>query len=145
MQFYSNRTRGRYSPSLDITPLIDVVFLLLVFLLLTMTFSDDKSQVEEAIIEIELANASEHAEPSKAATEVVLVDENGRLYRMGSAVAQTQEELRLHLSEAYLSHPDLVVQIKSDKRTPHGDVVKAIDVVKSLGIQSVQLVIESGE
>ena len=47
------RPQARYKASLDITPLIDVVFLLLVFLLLTMTFTEERPEIEEAIINID--------------------------------------------------------------------------------------------
>ena len=140
MQF--GRAKIRYTPSLDITPLIDVVFLLLVFLLLTMTFSQDKSRVEEAIIEIELAQSSTHADPTPKASVQITIDENGRIYHGESAVAQTDESLKLYLSESYVAHPELSVNIRADKRARHGDIVRALDIVKGLGINHVQLVIE---
>ena len=135
MQF--GRAKIRYTPSLDITPLIDVVFLLLVFLLLTMTFSQDKS-----LIEIELAQSSTHADPTPKASVQITIDENGRMYHGESAVAQTDESLKLYLSESYVAHPELSVNIRADKRARHGDIVRALDIVKGLGINHVQLVIE---
>lgn len=144
MQFRRDKTR--YSPSLDITPLIDVVFLLLVFLLLTMTFAQEQSQVKEAIIEIELAQGSAQTDPPQSASVQILIDENGRMYHGESATAQTDETLKLYLSEAYLAHPDLSVNIRADKRARHGAVVHALDIAKELGISRVQLAIElSGE
>lgn len=140
MQF--GRVKSRYAPSLDITPLIDVVFLLLVFLLLTMTFSKDESRVEEAIIEIELAQSSSYADPTPKTSLQITIDGDGRIYHGESAVAQTEETLRLYLSESYVAHPDLSVNIRADKRARHGDIVRVLDIVKSLGINSVQLVIE---
>lgn len=140
MQF--GRVKSRYTPSLDITPLIDVVFLLLVFLLLTMTFSKDESRVEEAIIEIELAQSSSHADPTPKTSLQITIDGDGRIYHGESAVAQTEETLKLYLSESYVAHPDLSVNVRADKRARHGDIVRLLDIVKSLGINSVQLVIE---
>lgn len=139
------RTKSRYTPSLDITALIDVVFLLLIFLLLTMTFSQDKTDVEEAIIDIELARSSTTQTKPPPQSITLLIDETGALYQADSPVARTQDELRLYLADQFLSHPDLAVSLKADHRTRHGDVVEALDLIKSLGIPHVQLVIEKSK
>lgn len=134
--------KPRSSPSLDITPLIDVVFLLLVFLLLTMTFTQDKTEVEETIIDIELAKSSHTESRIPPETVTLLIDEAGSLYQSDAPTRRTPEEIKLYLSEQLLAHPDISVNIKADHRTKHGDVVRALDIVKSLGIQRVQLIIE---
>ena len=54
------RPQPRYKASLDITPLIDVVFLLLAFLLLTMTFTEDRPEVEEAIKKLAIQNRDDN-------------------------------------------------------------------------------------
>ena len=64
------------------------------------------------------------------------------MYHGESAVAQTDESLKLYLSESYVAHPELSVNIRADKRARHGDIVRALDIVKGLGINHVQLVIE---
>lgn len=136
------RNKSRYSPSLDITPLIDVVFLLLVFLLLTMTFSEDKSEVEEAIIDIELAQSSTTQEEKPTESLTLLIDEKGTLYRSDAPLANTKDELRLYLSEKLLKTPDMLVNVKADHRAQHGQVIHALDLLKELGIKRVHLVIE---
>lgn len=141
MQFKQKRTR--FLPSLDITPLIDVVFLLLVFLLLTMTFSqENKDHVQEAVIDIELAQSSTHDDENVPETIALLIDETGALYQSDQPLQRSTDEIRLFLSDKLLANPDLSVNIKADKRTRHGDVIKALDLVKSLGIKRVQLIIE---
>jgi biopolymer transport protein ExbD len=136
------RNKSRYSPSLDITPLIDVVFLLLVFLLLTMTFSEDKTEVEEAIIDIELAQSSTTPEQKPVEALTLLIDEKGTLYQSDAPTPKTQEDLKLYLSEKLLKTPDMLVNVKADHRAKHGQVIHALDILKELGIKRVHLVIE---
>ncbi len=136
------RPASRFSPSLDITPLIDVVFLLLVFLLLTMTFTEEKTEIEEAIIDIELAKSSTTQPPMKHESLTLLIDEKGNLYQSDEAVPRTNEQLKLFLAEKLLSDPDLSVNVKADHRARHGQVINALDLLKELGIQKVHLVIE---
>lgn len=137
-----SRTPARFRPTLDITPLIDVVFLLLVFLLLTMTFAEEKTELEEAIIDIELAKSSTTETPSPIENITLLIDEKGSLYRADAPIAQTTDDLKIYLAEKLLSDPDMTVNVKSDHRTRHGQVIEALDLLKSLGIKRVNLVIE---
>ncbi len=75
MQFAPKK---RYQPTLDLTPLIDVVFLLLVFLLLTMNFITQKSEQKTAIIDIELARSTTAENAEKPATIEIYLDKEGR-------------------------------------------------------------------
>ena len=136
-------SKSRFLPSLEITPLIDVVFLLLVFLLLTMTFSqNEKSETEEAIIDIELAKASTTETPTPTESITLLIDETGALYRADAPLAKSPDEIRLYLAEKLLTHPDLNVSVKADHRTKHGQVIDALDLLRELGIKHANLVIE---
>ena len=136
------RPQARYKASLDITPLIDVVFLLLVFLLLTMTFTEERPEIEEAIINIELAKSSTTQDPTPTDAITLLIDEKGTLYQADAAIPKTRDELKLYLSEQLLSKPKLSVNVKADHRAKHGQVIDALDMLKELGIQQVHLVIE---
>lgn len=136
------RPENRYTPNLDITPLIDVVFLLLVFLLMTMTFTEEKPIIEEAIIDIELAKSSTTETPTPNQSVTLLINEKGELYRAEDAIPRAQDEIKLYLSEKLLSDPDLSVSVKADHRAEHGQVIDALDMLKSLGIKRVNLVIE---
>lgn len=137
-----HKPSARFTPNLDITPLLDVVFLLLVFLLLTMTFSEEKDEVEEAVIPIELAQSSTTQAPTSSESLTLLIDEKGSLYQPDSPVPQTREELKMVLAEKLISTPDLNISVKADHRAKHGQVIDALDLLKELGVEHVQLVIE---
>lgn len=137
------RNRKKYEPNLDITSLIDVVFLLLVFLLVTMTFNQTPPDpTEEAIIDIELASAASVESEKPQETLTVLVSEDGRIYLENDAVPHAHEELKLLLTEKLITSPTLAVNVRADHRATHGQVVSALDLLKSLKISHVNLVIE---
>lgn len=137
------RKKLRYQPNLDITSLIDVVFLLLVFLLVTMTFDKTpKDPTKEAIIDIELATASSLSQEPPSETLSLLVTEAGKLYLEGDAVLYTAESLKMRLAEELVSKPNIAVNVRADHRATHGEVVAALDLLKSLNIERVNLVIE---
>lgn len=137
------RKAQRYQPNLDITSLIDVVFLLLVFLLVTMTFDKTPPEpTQEAIIEVELATASNITDEAPVETLALLVLEDGKMYIDGDPLLYSLETLGLRIAEERLSKPNLTVNVRADHRATHGDVVAALDLLKSLNIERVNLVIE---
>lgn len=137
------RKAQRYQPNLDITSLIDVVFLLLVFLLVTMTFDKTPPEpTQEAIIEVELATASNITDEAPVETLALLVLEDGKMYIDGDPLLYSLETLGLRIAEERLSKPNLAVNVRADHRATHGDVVAALDLLKSLNIERVNLVIE---
>ena len=137
------RKAQRYQPNLDITSLIDVVFLLLVFLLVTMTFNQTPPEpTQEAIIDVELATASNITDEAPTETLALLVNESGKLYIDGDPLLYTIESLKVRLAEELLKKKNLAVNVRADHRATHGDVVAALDLLKSLNIERVNLVIE---
>jgi|GEM_PF-354184 len=137
------RTRPRYTPNLDITPLVDAMFILLIFTLTTMTFAQNQqSSAKEAIIDIELAKSSTAPDASPAEALTVLINASGNYYLSDSAHPLSGQDLQLAISEKLLSTPALAINVKADHRATHGQVVSALDLLKSLNIQHVNLVIE---
>lgn len=107
-----------------------------------MTFSQEKTEVEEAIIDIELAQSSTTQEQKPIETLTLLIDEKGTLYQSDAPAPKTKDDLKLYLSEKLLSTPDMHVNVKADHRAKHGQVIHALDILKEVGIQRVHLVIE---
>lgn len=141
MQFESSKKR--YEPSLDVTPLIDVVFLLLVFLLLTMTFAKDQvSKTQEAIIDIELAKSSSADAPIETAQVDLLLNDKGMLYIDDNTFAISREDAKILIAERLIQEPQLSVNLRADHRASHGQVIECLDLLKSLDIQRVNLIID---
>lgn len=110
-----------------------------------MTFAKSKSDVKEAIIDIELAQSSTTQTLPPPESVTLLIDESGAIYRSDAPTPGSHDDIRIYLAEQLLLHSDLLVNIKADRRTSHGQVIEALDLVKSLGITHVQLVIEHAQ
>jgi biopolymer transport protein ExbD len=123
------RTKRDNDLDLNITPLIDVVFLLLIFFMVSTTFQ------RESEITIELPEASgEVAEKEKKVIEVS-IDNEGRYFvnqrrLIDSEIKTLKKAISVTRGEA--KEPKLI--ISADKMTPHQSVIKVMDAARQLGL-----------
>ena len=137
----------RPQASLEITPLIDVVFLLLVFFLLTTTFArptpnQEPVPVRESVIDIQLARAGSGQSVGDVRRLSVYLDADGQLF-MGTDEPMAPDELKERLHELMTTAEEQpVIDLKADRRTSHGAVIELLDLVKESGLENVNIVIE---
>ncbi|PIE43723.1 MAG: biopolymer transporter ExbD [Gammaproteobacteria bacterium] len=114
--------------SVNLTPLIDVVFLLLIFFMVSTTFT------KESRLEIELPEASgERAVTEREMIEVV-IDRNGNyVVNERPLVNNKAETLRKAVIKISNSNNKLPFIITADAKTPHEYVVRAMDMAGKLG------------
>jgi biopolymer transport protein ExbD len=123
------RPHVKKSPEVDITPLIDVVFLLLIFFRVSTTFD------REAQITVELPEAT--GEEAKHAPQEldITIDVSGIFFVNQREVINTEvETLKLAISKAVGDKRDIPVIINADGRTPHQAVMTAMDAASQLGL-----------
>ena len=127
------RPRRREEPDINLTPLIDVVFLLLIFFMVSTTFNDD------ARLRLELPQADgEPAQAGELTLTTVVIDVSGRFYVDDQQVLGVDAEtLRRALREAVGEDPERPVLIKADAKTPHQAVMTALDALGQLGMRRV--------
>ncbi len=127
------RPSRRDAPEINLTPLIDVVFLLLIFFMVSTTFNDD------ARLRLTLPRAD--GEPAQAGDPQLVelvVDVSGRFYVDDRQVLGTDAAtLRRALKEVVEDELELPVLIKADARTPHQAVMTALDALGQLGLSRV--------
>jgi biopolymer transport protein ExbD len=124
MQF---KTRNRRSKVLiNITSLIDVLFLLLIFLMVSSTF------LEQPGIKLELPEAKA-AEPVEQRDFTLFMNKTGSLYLNKKPV--TIDDLEAQLKEALPQMKDNALILKADQDVSHGIVVRVMDVVKRSGVK----------
>ncbi|MCJ7594059.1 MAG: biopolymer transporter ExbD [Desulfobacterales bacterium] len=116
-------------PGLGIAPLIDIVFLLLIFFMVTSHF-DVASGVR---IELPKVAGTTHAQRESKVT--IIIDKDGQSYLEGGKIDMKGlgERLRNLVQEKNEVH--LVLQADKDSR--HGVVVQAMDVAKTAGVRSI--------
>jgi len=115
--------------SLSIAPLIDVVFLLLIFFLVTSRF-----EKQEREMDLELPEASQSVPITETPSEIVVnLGADGQLVIDGSV--RGIDELEQILAQAAANNPlTQNVLIRSDRRAPVGSFIGVIDVCKKLGL-----------
>ncbi len=126
--------KGRIAGGLELTPMIDVVFLLMIFFLVA-------SKLDEAdrSIDVILPQASA-AKPltSRPREFVINVDRDGGYYAGARAVPL--DELRQLLRQTAADNPDRqTVIVRADENTPHKFVVGAMDACVQAGIEDYQV------
>jgi biopolymer transport protein ExbD len=123
------RTNRDRDLEVNITPLIDVVFLLLIFFMVSTTFQ------RESEITIELPESSgEVAESEKKVIEIS-IDNQGHYFVNQRRVKDTDIKTlkqAITLTRGDLKEPKLI--ISADKMTPHQAVVRAMDAARQLGL-----------
>lgn len=118
----------------DITPLIDVVFLLLIFFMVSTTFE------KQAKLKIALPEASSQAQMEDAAAVVISIDAKGRYHLNDRQLVNTQKEtLKLALQKTVGGNKDTPLILRADARTPHQAVVNAMDVAAQLGLSRLSI------
>ncbi|MCG7916233.1 MAG: biopolymer transporter ExbD [Candidatus Thiodiazotropha taylori] len=123
------RTKARKSPEVDITPLIDVVFLLLIFFMVSTTFE------HESQILIELPEATGEEIQREEQQLDITINIAGTFFANQREVVNTEmETLKLAISKAIGDRGNIPVIINADARTPHQSVMTAMDAASQLGL-----------
>jgi len=135
VNFREGGFRRRRDPlALDITPLIDCIFQLLVFFLLTASF------VAVPNIRVELPRVSGQA-ASQEQRDITLV-----VTRQGEVQFEAQDwemaKLKDKLKELQAEKPDARVLIQADNKAYHGRVVEVMDAAKAAGFKKLGVAIQ---
>ena len=138
MSFLAERRKYRSSSSLELAPLLDVLFLLIIFFSISSTF------VQESRFDIELPETKEVGGMSVSEISVgVFVDRYGKfsvVEGIGEKEPITSSRLREKLSRVMLDHPEAVVAIYGDKKVNYQSIVSVMDICRESGIKSISIV-----
>ena len=118
-------------------PLIDCVFLLLVFFLVATSFKTEEELNKQIEIHVELpkAEASFDWDNAEAAPLIIAVDENGLLYFEGRQVSAKQ--LTQKLRHLYKTSSSRRIRIDGDKTTPYQNIVHVLDILQFEGYTNI--------
>ena len=114
---------------LNLTPLIDVVFLLLIFFMVSTTFE------KQSKLKVELPEASAAAVKQEAEAVVIGIDAKGRFYINDRQLVNTQlKTLKIALTKTVDDNKETPLILRADAQTPHQSVVTAMDAAAQLGL-----------
>jgi biopolymer transport protein ExbD len=110
----------------DITPLVDVVFLMLIFFMVSTSFSVSNT------LKLELP-ASHATQQNKKAEEVAIsIDKDGHIYVQDEAVEDG--DVRRRILNISKGDPNMRVVLRADGGTAHKRVVYVLDTLRELGM-----------
>ncbi|MFH5806767.1 ExbD/TolR family protein [Alienimonas sp. DA493] len=124
-------------PALNLTPLVDVLFLLLIFFLVGTRFTQNENSFE-----IDLPTAAAAPEPMTGQPDelVVNVGPEGQLTLLGEPLSI--ERLRERLAEFAEVYPDQVVVVRGDASGAYQHVVTVMDAVNQAGLTNLSLAVD---
>jgi biopolymer transport protein ExbD len=135
---FRERHAKRRSPNPDLTPLIDVVFQLLLFFMLSSTF------VVQTSIQIEMPQAEGATRLETKDVSVTLAygtdgpDGKGKIFVNNDEIPSI-EDLSRRLSQEAQRQPDLQLLVRTDSRTDTGRLIEVLGIAGSVGIEKYQL------
>ena len=132
MNFKPVHQTKRKPAVVDLTPLIDVTFQLLIFFLLTSSYVSPISE-QRAAIEIDLAEATKSKQAGSFEGFRVSVSRDGQIYT-NQATPVSVAELEIRLLEIKRTAPKTIVFISGDKSAQYGRVARILELVQSVGL-----------
>ena len=130
------RQLRRPEVSINLTPLIDVVFLLLIFFMVSTSFSE----LTQLVVDLPEA---EGAVASADTAVLLVVDVAGNMTLDGEPVPNDARGLLVALDQRLGGNTDISVTLSADAMTPHQYVVTAMDVVAQLNITRLSIATEN--
>lgn len=122
---------------IELTPLIDVVFLLLIFFMISTTF------IKETSLKINLPESSGEQiaeQPSSVEVQIGAESEYAIAASTDGAaqplINSNRETLKRALSE-FNKQPNLLLIIRADRKAPHEAVIKVMDVAQEVGLTNI--------
>ena len=126
--------------TINLTPLIDVVFLLLIFFMVTTSFT------RETQIKLELPKAD--VEEMEAQPEVIeiSIDKEGRMFVNGRGLVNSQiETIQKAIRPIYENNKNVPVIISADANAAYQSVVTAMDATSQMGITNFKMATQRTE
>jgi len=134
MKFHHLNKKGA---NFDLTPLIDVVFLLLIFFMLTTTFVNLENRVKVNLPSGDFA-AAESSE-----NIIVTITENNTIYLNGKLIDPLK--LTENVAAELKKEPEKIVVLEADKNVLHGKVIRVMDLLKKGGAEKISIATQPAE
>ncbi|HUU51003.1 MAG TPA: biopolymer transporter ExbD [Nitrospinota bacterium] len=120
---------------LQLTPLIDVIFLLLIFFMVSTAFIDFTRRLDIKLPESKAADVIE-----KVKSFVIEMAVDKKIYLNSKEVTLNALESELKESSKKATHVSVI--IKADKRLPYGNVIKVMGIVKDAKIRDIGVAVK---
>ena len=122
--------REEEEAAIDMTPMLDIVFIMLIFFIVTTSF------VKEAGIEV-LKPKAQQATKQKKANIFIAINERGEIW-MDKRMVDV-ERVRANLERLLAEQPTNIVIVQGDVKAEHGVIVEVMDQIKAAGIDKISI------
>ncbi len=129
------RLNNEEETSIDLTPMLDVVFIMLIFFIVTTSF------VKESGIQVNRPSAAT-AEKKERANIMIAISESGEIWIQKRRI--DIRSVRANVERLHAESPEGSVVIQADKDSKNGLLVQVMDQVKLAGVQSISLAAKPG-
>jgi len=134
------RQRGTEQPEINLTSLIDVVFLLLIFFMITTTFQHSTA------LKVALPEADSAEQEQTPETVMLTISVDGQFAIDDTLLGGNDlDSVRAALASRWQQDGDATLVIHADAETAHRHVVTAMDAATAVGISSLSIAAERSE
>ncbi|MGR5282670.1 ExbD/TolR family protein [Photobacterium damselae] len=127
-------SRNREDAQIDLTSMLDIVFIMLIFFIVTSSF------VRESGVEVNRPQAS-HAVSQKNAGIFIAITSANDIYIDKRIV--DAERVQATIEHMLVDQPDAALVIQADEHAYNGTVVKVMDAAKGAGVKNIALAAEN--
>lgn len=124
-------------PKIMIIPMIDIIFFLLVFFMMSML-----TMVSQKSIDLNLPKAAT-SQIETSNNLPIAIDKDGNIFVEKQKIAK--EDFKARLEIAKKSNPNLTVIVRADQSSQHKNFVFVIDELKAIGIEKIGIAVDSSE
>ena len=133
MAMDSGQGRGQMVSQINVTPLVDVMLVLLVIFMVT-------APIIQQSVEVTLPSVKAEALPGKDEQFVVSITKDSQIYLNDTKLSA--DDLSGKLKAIANERPDRQVFIRADDQVPYGQVIRTMAAIKAAGIENVGMVTE---
>ena len=131
MAFSSGNDSGGPMAEINVTPLVDVMLVLLIIFMITAPLMSHKIKVE--LPQANLDNRSDKIPPAPPVT--VTIKEDGTIYWNDAPISKSLLESQLSVEAQKTPQP--AVNLRGDKTTKYGSIRAVVDIAQAQGIRTV--------
>ncbi len=131
---FDSGQRGKYVSQINVTPLVDVMLVLLVIFMVT-------APMIQQGVEVSIPKVKAAALPGKEEQFVVSITRDGDIYLNDRKL--TSDELTDKLAAIARERPDREVYIRADERVAYGEVIRTMAAIKAAGVANVGMITQT--
>lgn len=122
--------RDNEESQIELTPMLDVVFIMLIFFIVTTSF------VKESGIEVSRPNAAS-AEKQERASIFIAIDNAGQIWLQKRRI--DLDAVRANIEKLHAESPEGTVVIQADKEAKTGILVEVMDQIRLAGVKNISV------